>query len=67
MHIFSFLSLLHSATAIFASAVALRYVHHSSQLFYSCIDVIVVTLLNAIFAYFNVRKPDDFFPVKHHL
>lgn len=61
MNVFSFLSLLHSGAAIFAAVVAVISAEHSTQLFYACIDVIVVTSVNVIFAFFNVLKPKDYF------
>ena len=61
LNIFSFLSLLHSGGAIFAAAVALPNVTQSTQLYYECIDVIVVTALNAILGFFTVMKAKDFF------
>lgn len=61
LNVFSFLSLLHSGGAIFAVSVAVGTATKQSQLFYECIDVIVLTSLNVIFAFFNVVKSKDFF------
>lgn len=58
---FSFLSLLHSGAAIFASSVAIQSVSAYSQIFYACIDIFVTTGINCILAFFNVMKPTDFF------
>lgn len=56
-NIFSFISLAHSGTAIFGATVALTKTHQSSQLYYACIDVIVVTGINVFMAFFNAMKP----------
>lgn len=61
MNVFSFLSLLHSGAAILAAVVAIISAEHLTQLFYACIDVIVVTSINALLAFFNVLKPIDYF------
>lgn len=61
LNIFAFLSLLHSAAAVFAAAAAIPYTTSFTQPYYACVDVIVVTSINAILAFFNVMKPRDFF------
>lgn len=61
MNVFSFLSLLCSGAAIFAVSVAVGSAGKQTQLFYECIDVIVLTSLNVVLAFFNVMKPKDFF------
>lgn len=61
INVFSFLSLLHSGAAIFAVGIAIGTVTKQSQLYYECIDVIVVTAMNALLAFFNVMKSNDFF------
>ena len=53
--------MLHSGAAIFAAAVALRYATQQSQLFYACMDVIIVTSICAIIGFFTVMKSKDFF------
>lgn len=59
---FSFLSLIHSGGAIFSAATALNQVTDSnSQLYYQCIDVIIVTAINIFMAFFNTIKSSDFF------
>eukprot|EP00919_Chromeraceae_sp_WS-2016_P000435 GHVR01001093.1.p1 GENE.GHVR01001093.1~~GHVR01001093.1.p1 ORF type:complete len:151 (+),score=4.51 GHVR01001093.1:2740-3192(+) len=60
-NIFSFLSLLHSGGAIFAVSVAIKNVSPNTQLYYECIDVIIVTSMNVIMAFTNALKGDEFF------
>lgn len=60
-NIFSLLSLVQNAGAIFAAATAISYVKVSGQTYYACIDIIVVSSLNAVMAFFNASKPKDFF------
>lgn len=55
------MSLLHSGAAIFAAGISIGTVTKQSQLYYECVDVIVVTAINAIMAFFNVMKTSDFF------
>ena len=70
-YVFSFLSLVSSGGAIFAAAVGVSRAIPNSQMFYECIDVIVITGLMIVLAFFNVIKPDDFFeertPDGYHL
>lgn len=56
-NIFSFISLVHSGTAIFGASMALTKVTTSSQLRYACLDVIIVTSINVFMAFFNAMKP----------
>jgi hypothetical protein len=60
-NIFSLISLIHSGAAIFAAGIALTYTNSKEQLFHECIDVIVLTGLNAIMAFFNTHKDKAFF------
>lgn len=60
-NIFSLLSIVHSGAAIFAAAVAFKYINSKEQVFYECIDVIVLSSINAILAFFNAHKDKDFF------
>jgi hypothetical protein len=60
-NIFSLLSLIHSGGAIFAAAIALTKTNPKEQLFHECIDVIVLTGLNVVLAFFNTHKDKDFF------
>ena len=60
-NIFSLLSIVHSGAAIFAAAVAFKYIDSTQQIFYESIDVIVLTSLNAVLAFFNAHKDKDFF------
>ena len=60
-NIFSLLSLGHSGAAIFAAAIAFRYVNTTYQIYYECIDVIVLTGLNVVLAFFNTSKEATFF------
>ena len=52
---------MHSGAAIFAAAVAFKYIDSTQQIFYESIDVIVLTSLNAVLAFFNAHKDKDFF------
>ena len=66
-NVFSFLSLLHSGAAIFSAATAIGNVTETtSQLYYECIDVMVVTGINVFLAFFNVMKTSDFFYERTH-
>lgn len=60
-NIFSLLSLAHSGGAIFSAAVALKYINSNEQIYYECVDVIVLTSANALMAFFNTHKDKDFF------
>lgn len=60
-NIFSLLSLAHSGAAIFAAAVALKYIDPLQQVYYEAIDVIVLTSLNVLLAFFNTHKDKEFF------
>ena len=60
-NIFSLLSLGHSGGAIFAAAVALKYVNPTYQIYYECLDVIILTSVNAFLAFFNTHKESTFF------
>jgi len=60
-NIFSLLSLGHSAAAIFAAAIATTYVTKTYQLYYECIDVIILHSLNVLMAFFNTSKEPTFF------
>jgi hypothetical protein len=56
-NIFSFICLVHSGAAIFGASVALSKVDSSTQLHYACLDVIIVTSINVVMAFFNAMKP----------
>ena len=60
-NIFSLLSLIHSGGAIFAAGIALTKTKDKEQLFHECIDVIVLTGVNVVLAFFNTHKDKDFF------
>ena len=60
-NIFSLLSLVHSGGAIFAAGIALTKTNMKEQLFHECVDVIVLTGLNVVLAFFNTHKDKDFF------
>jgi hypothetical protein len=60
-NIFSLLSLIHSGAAIFAAGIGLTKTNTKQQLFHECIDVIVLTGLNVVLAFFNTHKDKDFF------
>lgn len=60
-NIFSLISLIHSGAAIFAAGIALTKTNSREQLFHECIDVIVLTGLNVVLAFFNTHKDKDFF------
>jgi hypothetical protein len=60
-NIFSLLSLAHSGGAIFAAAIALQYVSHRDQVYYECLDVIVLSSVNVLLAFFNTHKENNFF------
>ena len=60
-NVFSLLSLAHSGAAIFAAAIALKYIDPLGQIHYEAIDVIVLTSLNVLLAFFNTHKDKDFF------
>lgn len=55
-NVFSLVSLVHSGAAIFAAAVAIGKTDSTQQLYYGCIDVIVLHSLNAAMAFFNTHK-----------
>lgn len=57
-NIFSFLSvILHSAPTIAAAAIGITYTATRTQLFYECIDVIVITGIMILLGFFNIWKP----------
>jgi hypothetical protein len=60
-NIFSLLSLGHSGAAIFAAAIAITYIATDIQLYYQCIDVIVLHAINVFMAFFNTHKEPTFF------
>ena len=60
-NIFSFISLIHSGSAIFSVITIIKLADSSSQFFHSCLDLLIVTSLNIIFAFFNAMKVKDFF------
>ena len=60
-NVFSLLSLGHSGAAIFSAAVALKYINGQEQVFYESVDVIVLTAVNVLMAFFNTHKDKDFF------
>ena len=60
-NIFSLISLVHSGGAIFSAALALPKTDDTQQLYMECIDVIVLTSLNLVMAFFNTHKDKDFF------
>lgn len=60
-NIFSLLSIVHSGGAIFAATVAFKYIDSKEQVFYECVDVIVLTSLNAVLGFFNSHKDKNFF------
>jgi hypothetical protein len=60
-NIFSLISLIHSGAAIFAAGIALTKTNNKEQLFHECIDVIVLTALNVVLAFFNTHKDKTFF------
>lgn len=60
-NIFSLLSLAHSGGAIFSAAVGLKYIPSQEQVHYEALDVIVLSSVNALLAFFNTHKDKDFF------
>lgn len=60
-NIFSFISLIHSGSAIFSVTTIIKLADPKTQFFHSCMDVLIVTGLNIVFAFFNVMKSRDFF------
>lgn len=71
LHVMSFLSLLHSVSAIGVSAYFAYSIVESiyqdtkqMQIFLSSIDVIAITLINLIMAGANAHKDDNFFVEK---
>jgi hypothetical protein len=60
-NIFSLVSLVPSGAAIFAASIAITKTDSTQQLYFECIDVIVLTSINAVMAFFNTHKNKDFF------
>jgi len=60
-NIFSLVSLVCSGAAIFAAGIAITKSDSTQQLYFECIDVIVLTSTNAVMAFFNTHKNKDFF------
>ena len=60
-NIFSLVSLIHSGGAIFAAGIAITKTNTKQQLFHECIDVMVLTGLNIVMAFFNTHKDKAFF------
>jgi hypothetical protein len=60
-NIFSLISLISSGGAIFAAAISLSKTDPTEQLYFECVDVIVLTSINALMAFFNTHKDKDFF------
>ena len=60
-NIFSFVSLIHSGSAIFSVISIIKVADNKTQFFHACIDLLIVTSLNIIFAFFNAMKGKDFF------
>lgn len=60
-NIFSLVSLIHSGAAIFAAGIAITKTNTKQQLFHECIDVMVLTGLNIVMAFFNTHKDKQFF------
>lgn len=61
INIFSFLSIFHSGAAIYSASAAINSATLMSQLYFACIDVIVITSINVIMAFLNVLKEKDHF------
>jgi hypothetical protein len=55
-NIFSFISLIHSGGAIFSVITIIKTADPKTQFFHSCLDVLIVTSVNIIFAFFNAFK-----------
>ncbi len=60
-NIFSFISLIHSGGAIFSVITIIKLADPKTQMFHACIDVLIVTGLNIVMAFFNAMKADSFF------
>jgi len=60
-NVFSLVSLVHSGAAIFAAGIAITKTNSTEQLYFECVDVIVLTSVNAVMAFFNTHKTNDFF------
>lgn len=60
-NIFSFISLIHSGSAIFSVITIIKIADNKTQFFHACLDLLIVTSINIVFAFFNAMKGKDFF------
>lgn len=51
----------HSGGAIFSVITIIKLADPKTQFFHACIDVLIVTSLNIVLAFFNAMKGQDYF------
>jgi len=47
---------MHSAAALFAAGIAINKLDSKRQIYQQCIDVLTLTSLNIVMAFFNTHK-----------